>query len=336
MKDIRQILASYPIHVVSQEQITKNVLRIFDGQRAYALKRSQLTSEAVAQWENVYNQAYQQHISSILPVYMTNQGELSRSDSYSFYYLTPWISEKELGRKEQIKRLYHTIGDIHAKTQQSFTMDAEKITASFTSYRKTLQTNRKLLLECVELFEKSRYMSPVELLVCTHYRDLDSVMRELDQRVERFIDEVNGQSEWRSCLCHGQLDFSHCLFGEQTYITNWEHAYYDNATRDLAAMYHTIVTDYDDPVDDLLHSFTDYTKKNQLSNAELYLLSIYLLDPTDYMDRIGQYRNNPSETAQVDMVQQLQRAYRKLLFAGKWLEFSDSETETETADEAEN
>lgn len=324
MENFLRVLDSYPVHSISTEQITDHVMRITDGKQVYALKKSRLNRKTITSWQNVFHLAQQHNLAAILPVYMTKQRDLLCQVDGHFYYLTPWIETRELEKKQQIERMYQTIGVIHAKTNQSMSLDVKQITDSFRNYKKTLVTNRSFLLECVEVFEKNHYMSPVELLVCSQYRDLDFILRELEERVELFIDELSNQSEWCYCLCHGKLDFTHYLFADRTYLINWEHANYDNATRDLAALYHNIVNDYDDPTDDYIDFFTAYMKKNSLSKAELYLLSIYLLDPSQYINLLTQHRKNPSEVSQVDMIQRLQRNYRKLSFAVQWMEFTDS------------
>ncbi|GGB28134.1 hypothetical protein GCM10011409_01870 [Lentibacillus populi] len=335
MDRVKKVLASYRIHPVTVEQKTENLYRIWDGKHYFALKESRMTDETISGWENVYHQAYRQNLSAILPVYVTEQGSLYSKDDQSFYYMTPWLPIKNITeQKQQIERLYQTSGTIHAITKQSLPMEQEKVMNNFKRYRTNLAKNRSELLSTVERFEKNRYMSPVELLVCTQFRDLDFVLRVLQDQVDRFIDDIKQESDWQYSLCHGQLDFSHVIFAHQTYLLNWERAHHDNATSDLANLFTNVVTDYDDPMDDLIELFPVYLKENKLTETELSLLAIYLLDPTEYITRLGQYRKNPSEYPQVDQVVQLQRCHRKLSFAVKWTENVDIWLESDDEQES--
>lgn len=325
MNHIRSVLASYPIEVDSIEPITDRVAKIFDGEHTYALKKSRLTDATVVEWENAYHQANRHQLRELLPVYKTLDGSLATLNDQTYYYLMPWIPKDNIDEKQQIEQLYDTFGSIHAKTKQTMQVDMEKITEPFKHYQQQLKDHRSFLSDCIASFEQSRFMAPVELFFCTHYRDIDSLLQELDDQVARFISILNLDTKWNYSLCHGRLDFSHCLFGNTTYIMNWEDACLDNPIQDLSTLYHRIVTEYDAPADHLVQNFSVYMKQNPLTEAELALLSIYLLDPTVYIHLIKRYRNNPFERTQIDMIQQLQRAYRILSFALKWVHFTEDE-----------
>src|SRR5699024_2665161 len=132
-------------------------------------------------------------------------------------------------------------------------------------------------------------------------------------------------AEWNYSLCHNRLDFSHCLMNDHTYIINWEDACFDNPVHDLSALYRKTVMDYDTPVDSFLQNFSIYKEQNSLTEAEMFLLAIYLLDPTAYMNLIIQYRKDPEQNSQVELIQYLQQEYRRLSFAMRWVHFTESE-----------
>src|SRR5699024_10601276 len=90
----------------------------------------------------------------------------------------------------------------------------------------------------------------------------------------------------------------------------------------LFTLYRSVVKEYDVSIDNYLSNFSFYTEQNPLTEAELALLSIYLLDPAVYIGLVMQYRNDPAETSQVELIQQLQQAYRTLTFSMKWIHFS--------------
>ncbi|MGY0693171.1 hypothetical protein ACW2QC_10340 [Virgibacillus sp. FSP13] len=334
MDNIRKVLASYRINAVTMEYQTDNLLKISDSHHSYALKKSKLTSETIDNWENVYHQSYQQNMPSILPVYLTEQGKLHENINGTFYYLTPWLSSNPIELEQQIKRMYHSIGMIHAKTRQSLAMDSEKVMKRFERYQVQLRKNRAALLQYVEQFEKNRYMSPVELLVCTQYRDLEFVFDELINRIEQFVYDLQSQSVWYYSLCHGQLDFSHIIYDHHIHFINWEKAHFNNAAVDLAELFHNVTKYYDNPAESLVDIFYAYLEENKLTETELCLLSIYLLDPSKYITVVNQYVENMAEYSMVDQVIQLQHYHRQLSFAVKWTAYSD--TVTESIDESES
>src|SRR5690625_5357844 len=76
-------------------------------------------------------------------------------------------------------------------------------------------------------------MSPLELLVCTQYRDLELVFRETRKRVDQFIQENNEETVWNYSLCHGSFRFAHFINADQAYMINWEKAQYENTIHEL-------------------------------------------------------------------------------------------------------
>src|SRR5699024_953506 len=190
----------------------------------------------------------------------------------------------------------------------------------------------KQLLAYVEQFESNKYMSPLELLVCTQYRDLELVFRETQKRVEQFTQENNEKTAWNYSLCHGSLRFAHFLNADQTYLFNWEKAQYENAIQDLVDFfkYETIV--YDTPADLFTKPFTTYMDINELTKQELHLLTVYLLDTTDYITLIENYIENTSTDSIVYQIQSLQRVYRQLIFGLHWSDYVENEYDSISLD----
>jgi len=332
METVKKVLTSYAVYPLKIEQITDALYRIEDGNRVYALKRSSLTNKSVANWENVFHQVNAQNITNVLPVYLTKHRKLYEQVNGTVYYLAPWVE----GNRQSIERLYHCIGNVHAKTKQSRPIDVQLIEQSFHTYKNQCKEKHKQLLTYVEQFESNTYMSPFELLICTHYRDLELVFLETHKRVDQFIQENNEEAVWNYSLCHGSLKFSHFLNENQTYLINWEKAQYENAIQDLVDFfkYETIV--YDASAESFIRPFTTYMDANPLTKQELYLLTVYLLDTTDYITLIENYMENITKHPMVYQIQSLQRVYRQLVFGLHWSDYVENEYESISLDDLDD
>src|SRR5699024_1016421 len=195
--------------------------------------------------------------------------------------------------------------------KQSRPIDVQSIDQSFHTYKNQCAERHKQLLAYVEKFEINKYMSPLELLVCTKYRVLELVFRETLKRVDQFIQENNEETVWNYSLCHGSFRFAHFINADQAYLINWEKAQYENAIQDLVDFfkYETIV--YDAAAESFIELFTTYMDTNELTKQELYLLTVYLLDTTDYITLVENYIENTSTDSMVYQIQSLQRVYRQ-------------------------
>lgn len=322
---IHKIAGEYGVHPYEIEQVSKRLFRISDGKHNYALKQSILTENNLNLWEYVYHQAYSQNIPSILPVYLTKQSKLYEQNDQSYYYLTPWLSSNKLNHQQVIKNLYNAIGEVHAKTKRTQSIQTNTVINTFTEYQKSCAELYRRELYYVELFEKNRFMSPLELLVCTQFRIMDNVLSTLNNCIEKFISEIQNDQEWNYSLCHGNLDLTHIILHNDTYIINWEKANYDNAIMDLSILLKNLVRNYDQSSSQLTDSFSVYTSKNILKKSELYLLAIYLLNPFAYINQIQDYIDNPANDTMINQVKRLQYTSRQMLFGLKWFEFVEEE-----------
>ncbi|WP_099158665.1 hypothetical protein [Virgibacillus ndiopensis] len=326
MDSIRIALEAYRIEALKIDRITDKLYAVYDGKQVFALKRSKMTTEQIKNWEAVYHRAYSQNLTGILSVYLTADGKLFKEVDGEFYYITPWLLQKKENQKQEFEVLYKTIGAIHENTKQPVSNNIEKVRDQFKQYQAYCTNIKSRLLSYVETFEKNRYMSPFELLVCSQFRDLDLFLNELNRRIDYFMDELNEQSDWNISLCHKQLNTSHVLQSDTIYITNWEGAQFDNAVVDLSIYLKNQVKYYDQPAEQIIDSFPVYLEKNKLTNSELYLLCIYLFDPSTYIRIIKRYTGKISTYSMLQQIRELQHAYRQLIFAMKWSEHVDEFT----------
>jgi spore coat protein YsxE len=338
MEVAQKVLTAYNIYPLHVKKITDNVHKINDGNRDYALKRSSLTSEQeIRVWTHVYEQAYHQTLVSILPVYLTKDGELYAIQNQNVYYLTPWLEAADIQRdKQSIEQFYRVIGNIHAKTRQVHTITASEFLPGFREYASYCGQVQEELLGFVERFEKNRYMSPFELSVCTHYRDVDIALKEMKRRIELFTDLKEETIPWNSSLCNFSLEFDHMLQTRQLHLINWEKARYENASMDLAAFFKNETKNFNAPTDDAIDLFSIYMNENELTKLELYMLSIYLLDPAPYITMVKKYNERGSGESMMNQTKMLQHTYRQILFGLKWSNFVEDKFETLDTDDLES
>lgn len=335
LENVRGILEAFRVYPVEIEKYTDRVYYVKSNNQTYALKKSILNNDTLPFWHDVYRVAQAENLQHIIPVYINHRGDLYAGNENEVYYLTPWIESHH--RSLFIDKVYQTLGYIHAKTRKIHTLtesSREQSRESFLIYQKQIYDLRKALLGHVELFESRHFMSPVELLVCTQYRDILKAFFLMDRRLEQYLENQSTISEWQVCLCHGNLSGSHILHGERTFFINWERSKYDNPIIDLSHFLKDRTLHYDNEGEALLSKFHNYMDENKLLIHELILLCIYLMDPSQYLQAIERYVNDSSEDSTINQVIQLQRLHRQLLFGIRFSEFIEAEYEMVSLDES--
>ncbi|MFD1039534.1 hypothetical protein ACFQ3N_14180 [Virgibacillus byunsanensis] len=335
MNTIQKVLRGYSIRPTYIEKITDRLYKVSDSHYTFAVKKSSLTMEVISTWEKVYHEAYSKNITYVLPVYLTAEGKLYLELDQKIWYISPWIERKQIDDKTAINNIYSCIGKLHHSTKQPQPFDSPKALREFRDYKTSFcEKIQENLLSYVEHFEKSRYMSPFELQVCSQYRDIEMILKELNKRVDQLIEELQNQSEWNTSLCHGQLKFSHMVHNENTSLLNWEKAYIGNSISDLSYLYKEQATYYDNHTELLIEQFSTYINENNLSKYELLLLAIYLLDPSSYISNVNAYTKNTTTTTMIEKNKRLQRAYRQLIFGFKWSQKAETLIEPDLFDES--
>ncbi|MEN2765719.1 phosphotransferase [Ornithinibacillus xuwenensis] len=335
MEYIRRVLETYNIYPLEIDKISKRLYRIKGHNQVYALKKSSLTSDTLPLWLNNYQIANALNLVHILPVYLNRSGDLQTEQDGDIYYLTPWI--QSVNRANSLEKIYQSLGLIHAKTRQVNRISdkpRQDIRESFLIYKQKMTDLKKDLLKHVERFEQRHFMSPIELLVCTQYRDVVHACYLLDRRLNQYLDQLEELTEWRICLCHGRLIPEHILQNDHTYLVNWEHASYKHPIDDLTTLLGANAINYDAETKDLMQEFNHYMDENKLENHELNLLGIYLLDPTAYITLIDQFTSTASEKSMIEQVVQIQRLHRQLLFGVQFSEHITAEYEMLSFDES--
>lgn len=224
------------------------------------------------------------------------------------------------GEQLTLPDIFQNIGYAHNNTMQTISIDKEKIKADFVGYRTKCQKYRERFDHYIDEFEQKRFMSPVELLVCTHFRDIDYLYHVLFNRIDQFNTELSTVENWKYCRCYGYKNIKHLLVKGHLYQNSHEHFFHGNAVLDVVAMikYHTEYFEWENT--ELTEHFATYTKENPLNQVELYLLAIYLLDPTEYLQAVEEYATKTSKKSMAEQVIILKKNHRFLLQMLSWSE----------------
>ncbi|WP_284139735.1 MULTISPECIES: phosphotransferase [unclassified Virgibacillus] len=338
MEAIREALLHYGIAPMEIDQRTSRMFRIFDGNKSYALKKSKLNANSLKNWEHIYHYGYANGLSTILPVYLTKDRSLFVKINGDYYYLSPWIQTRYL--RSRPKEVYQAIGKLHSATKQTkpYSKDDSKdnMLQDFRQYAAYCVTSQKKLLSTVEKFEASHFMSPFELQVCTHYRDMERLFFWLQKRIDQYLEEQQERDDYVYSIIHGNLHKDHILQGEQLQFINWEQSRLEHPTIDIATYIQSQTTYYDTDNDELISHFQYYTEENPLAKQDKYLLALYLLHPTSYLQLVEDDVKQRSSESMISRVQKLEKVYRQLLFGIQWNEQLDEELMHQDLEEMES
>lgn len=222
------------------------------------------------------------------------------------------------GERLSMPDIFHNIGYAHHNTLQTVTIDKEKVKNSFTRYWEKCLRYRERFDHYMDEFEQKRYMSPVELLVCTHYRDVDYLFHELSIRIEQFNAELSEVNNWKLCRCYGDKNIEYLLRKGHLYQNSQEHFHHANAALDVVALIRCHTNFFEWENTELAENIALYRKINPLDQIELSLLAIYLLDPIEYLSAVEDFATKATKRSMMEHVIILKQKHRFLFRMSGW------------------
>lgn len=313
MDDITEILRAYGIEAFTVTKISPRLWKISSGNYNFALKQARLDEDSIAKWQELYQLKAVRDIPVISPVYLTVDGEIYYYQE-GIYYLSPWI-ENEIrdSSTDQQQALFSTVGRLHGTTKQAYPIQIDTIKQLIEAEKNKLEDMRALLFEYIAYFERIRYMPPFGLEVCTQYRDIDNVFKQLSKWYDNYLTDISDEPISYQSICHGYLSATHHIFTpDQAFLINWEHAHFGDSMLDLQNYLQRTCFQHDINVQKVIEDFTHYESQNPLKNSQRSLLAIHLLQPHAYLQVIEDF-DHVQTTSQPFQIRNLLQHYRRLL-----------------------
>ncbi len=316
-QEVVDVLASYKLSAYEVEVQSDKVYKAYTPVGPVAVKRSSLDRQTIQDWIEVYRKIESYQFQHVVPLYMTSERELFVEHKGAIYYVMPWIETPNRDTPPYpFEQLYRTIGQMHKRSLHTKVVKREDYEDLMNNRKTQLQNYREVLAKWVTTFEQRHYMSPVELQICTHYRDLDKVCEIGMEWCDRFLDDLEEDKQIRTALIHGNVKPTHFVYDDSTpYLLNWERAKTYYPVYDITTYFYHVLRYHDAPVDQLISTFSYYEEQLPLLNSERCLLALFLLNPEPYIHQVEAYVNGAQASGQPFLVQKLERSYYVLRHA---------------------
>ncbi|KGX93619.1 hypothetical protein N781_10495 [Pontibacillus halophilus JSM 076056 = DSM 19796] len=311
MEQIATVLSHYELYPFEIHQKTDRLYRVSTQHGEVAVKRTNRTKLELHDWLEAYKTANAQQIRTLIPLYLTTDHQFFVEHERSTYYVMPWYENE--GRDTPpypFELFYKSIGGVHKSTLEAHKFELSDAEEEVKKQKEKVDGYYKQLEEWIVEFEQNHYMSPLELQVCTHFRDLIQCLTLTQEWYDRYLEDIETDKVNRVVLGHGNLRPSHFIYNaDQPYLLNWERASVQQPVRDLTTYFHYVTRYHDAPTDQLIGTFSHYEDYVPLLNSERSLFAIYLLNPEHYLTIVEQYVTGAPNVGHPILVQRLERSY---------------------------
>ena len=202
------------------------------------------------------------------------------------YMLVEYIDDIEIPREQKIIDLIGLVSLLHSKT----TYYKETTKDDFKQIYEDIKSNIDYLKiyydDIMRLIESKVYFSPSEYLLARNISIIYKSLYFCENKIEDWYKLTSNNSKQRYVLLHNNLDLSHFIENDRSYLINWDKSKKDLPIFDLYKLYknHHIDFEFSEILD-------EYEKNYPLKEEEKLLFFILISLPEELKLNKCEYDN---------------------------------------------
>ena len=203
--------------------------------------------------------------------YFPNVYNKDRNDLYEIY---EYIDSSDMSNYEKSEEIIYLLSLLHNKTTSYKDIDIDEYKKIYEDIFYKLNELEEYYISLNNEIDKEIYMSPSNYLLVRNITKIYSAIYYCKTQLEEFYNIVKNNSKIRIVLNHNNIELSHLLRNENSYLISWDNAKFDIPVYDLIKFYKKNYNDVD-----FTNLFKLYESKYPLHNEERKLLFISLSIP---------------------------------------------------------
>lgn len=203
--------------------------------------------------------------------YFPNVYNKDRNDLYEIY---EYIDSSDMSNYEKSEEIIYLLSLLHNKTTSYKDIDIDDYKKIYEDINNKLNELEEYYVNLNDEIDKEIYMSPSNYLLVRNITKIYSAIYYCKTELEEFYNIVKDNPKKRVSLIHNNIDLSHLLRNENSYLISWDNAKFDIPVYDLIKFYKKNYNDVD-----FTNLFKLYESKYPLHNEERKLLFISLSIP---------------------------------------------------------
>ena len=213
------------------------------------------------------------------------------------YQLTEYIDEINVPDDQKIFDLIDIVSILHYKTTHFKEVDANYYKGLYEDITGNIEYLRNYYNDLIAIIDNKEFMAPYEYVIARNigkiYEALDFSQRE----IEVWYEEVKNEKKRRVVVLHNNLDLSHFIRNEESYLISWNRAKIDNPIFDLYKLYKKCGNDFD--FNSLL---SKYENKYPLLDHEKRFLFILMSMPEEIDLTGSNYTITSNVSERIDLI----------------------------------
>ena len=167
------------------------------------------------------------------------------SDNEDDYYITEYIEQLPIPEEQKIFDLIDLVALLHNKTTHFKEVDEDDYKKIYEDITNNIAYLYSYYNDLISIIETKVFMSPAEYLIA---RNISKIFLSLDyckNEVQNWYESIKEKRKKRLVVLHNNLDLSHFIRNNSSYLINWDKAKIDIPIFDLYKLYKKTALDFD-------------------------------------------------------------------------------------------
>lgn len=218
-------------------------------------------------------------------------------DEDETYQLTEYIEGINVPEDQKIFDLIDVVSLLHYKTTHFKEADANYYKGLYEDVVGNIEYLKGYYDDLISIIDGREFMAPYEYVIARNIGKIYGALEFCKSEIDVWYDEVKDEKKRRVVVLHNNLDLSHFVRNEESYLISWNKSKIDNPIFDLYKLYKRHGNEFD--FGSLL---TRYENKYPLFNHEKRFLFVLMSLPDEINFDDSTYNITTSVSERIDLI----------------------------------
>lgn len=213
------------------------------------------------------------------------------------YEISEYVSDTEYPNEQKIMDLINLVGLLHNKTTHFREVDMDDYKKIYEDVSNNIEYLFSYYNDIITFIETKVFMSPSEYLLARNISKIYASLNFCKGEIEKWYKLVQDKTKQRYVVIHNNLDLSHFIKSDKSYLTSWRKAKFGIPVFDLYILYKRHALDFD------FSEILKYYEQNYpLLEDERKLFFILITLPFKVEFDKTEYENTSYISEQIDLI----------------------------------
>lgn len=213
------------------------------------------------------------------------------------YQLMEYVDEIVVSCEQKIFDLIDIVSLLHYKTTYFKEIDSNYYKGLYEDVLNNIEYLFSYYNDLIGIIDQKEFMAPYEYVIARNIGKIYQVLDFAKEELDTWYDSVKDEKRYRVVVLHNNLDLSHFLRNESSYLISWEKSKIDSPIFDLYKLYKRCGNDFD-----FGSILSRYEEKYPLFESEKRFLFILMSLPDEFDFDGSMYNVTKNVSERIDLI----------------------------------